>query len=262
MPEAVSEKKLEQKLEKKVEKALEPRLEKEIEKKVEARLEKSVGKSLEQKVEKRLAPVVEKSLEKKLGKDLGIPKIAEPKAAIVDFSKDALAKSSVSIHVDDYEFIFSDFDPRPFQKRALSEDFLREAKRFAVETRSGSALELSILLPSSSRKPEIEAIVKKRLREHFRNSLLEVKREHDWIVNRGSLMVLAGFAMTLGAAAIAYYLGESSFLFVLLFVILEPAGWFTFWTGLDQLFYQAREAKPNLSFYEKMSRAEIGFSSY
>lgn len=44
--------------------------------------------------------------------------------------------------------------------------------------------------------------------------------------------------------------------------LLEPAGWFTAWTGMDQLFYTAYEHKADLDFYKKMADAEIKFSSY
>jgi len=245
MPDAVSEKKLEKRLEK----DLEPRLERDIEKEVEKNFEPAMEKRIEKKIEKDIGR------DWKLTKDLGI------KTAFVGVSKGLLSKSSVSIHVDDYDFIFSDFDPRPFSKRALSEDFLREARRFAVESKAGS-LELDILIPKSSRNLEVEATVKKRLRDNFRNGFEELRKEHDWLVKKGIFMAIAGFAMTIGAACVSFYLGQSSLLFVILFVVLEPAGWFTFWTGLDQLFYEARKERPELEFYEKMSKADISFSSY
>ncbi|HIH21333.1 MAG TPA: hypothetical protein HA222_01565 [Candidatus Diapherotrites archaeon] len=230
-------------------------LEKKIEAKVEEKIEKDVEKKVEQKIEKQAEKRIEQKVEKKFGKE-----ISEIKAEL-EAEKEFVAKSPISIHVDSYDFIFDDFDPRPFSQRALSDDFLREAKKFALEVKPG-VLELNFLIHESIRKQEIEATIKKRLHEHFRKSLAESKKEHDWIVKKGSIMVLAGFAMTLGAAAIGYYFGEASFLFVLIFVILEPAGWFTFWTGLDQLFYEARKTRPNLEFYAQMSKAEINFQSY
>jgi hypothetical protein len=44
-------------------------------------------------------------------------------------------------------------------------------------------------------------------------------------------------------------------------VLLEPAGWFTFWEGLDLLVMRGRNADPELDFYRKMSGARISFSS-
>ncbi|MFH1510969.1 MAG: hypothetical protein ABIF10_04700, partial [Candidatus Woesearchaeota archaeon] len=45
----------------------------------------------------------------------------------------------------------------------------------------------------------------------------------------------------------------------LLLVVMEPAGWFTMWTGLDKIFSEAK--KPEYKFYKKMAEAKIGFYS-
>jgi hypothetical protein len=44
-------------------------------------------------------------------------------------------------------------------------------------------------------------------------------------------------------------------------VLLEPAGWFTFWEGLDQVLFRAKEITPDLAFYRKMTGAKISFTS-
>ena len=47
--------------------------------------------------------------------------------------KELLEKTQISLWLDDYADIFSDFDPRPFSQRALSDDFLNEAKKVVRE---------------------------------------------------------------------------------------------------------------------------------
>jgi hypothetical protein len=47
-----------------------------------------------------------------------------------------------------------------------------------------------------------------------------------------------------------------------LHVLLEPAGWFAVWFGLDQLFYGARERAHEHAFYRKMARADVAFTAY
>ena len=47
-----------------------------------------------------------------------------------------------------------------------------------------------------------------------------------------------------------------------LVVFLEPAGWFLFWEGSDLVIFDSKKKKPDLEFYEKMTRANIGFLSY
>ncbi len=47
--------------------------------------------------------------------------------------KELLNKARLSIWLDIYDDIFSDFDSRPFHERALSDDFIHEAKKMAKE---------------------------------------------------------------------------------------------------------------------------------
>ena len=57
---------------------------------------------------------------------------------------------AVSLWLDTYEDIFSDFDPHPYGQRALSEDFLAEARR-AVRDRRDEVPELRFLVPTQIR---------------------------------------------------------------------------------------------------------------
>ncbi|MBI4652464.1 hypothetical protein HY745_14550 [Candidatus Desantisbacteria bacterium] len=73
----------------------------------------------------------------------------------------------VSLQIDSYDDIFSDFDPRPFSERTLSDDFLLESKKAFREKESGR-FELRFLIPIKERKLESEKIIKKRLTDHFK----------------------------------------------------------------------------------------------
>jgi len=47
-----------------------------------------------------------------------------------------------------------------------------------------------------------------------------------------------------------------------LVILLEPGGWFLFWEGLNLIIFETKEETPDFSFYEKMSKCSINFSSY
>jgi len=86
------------------------------------------------------------------------------------------AAGAVSLWLDTYEDIFSDFDPRPYAHRALSEDFLAEARR-AVLDRRDDVPELLFLVPTDARTLDDEAIIRRRLRDHFRRHADRLTRE-------------------------------------------------------------------------------------
>ena len=69
-------------------------------------------------------------------------------------------ESNISLKVNRYNDIFSSFDPRHYSVRALSVDFLDEAKRASID-KDSKKIELRLLIPRNLRKLEIERTIKK-----------------------------------------------------------------------------------------------------
>lgn len=176
-----------------------------------------------------------------------------------DEKKKILDLSEVSLTLDTYDDIFSDFDPRVYSQRALSYDLLGELKR-ATREREGK-MQLKFIIPREIRNWENEDLIKNRLRSHFKRHYLILLDETNKIKRKGITMAVLGAAM-ISAAAYISFLKLTSFMWHLLIIILEPAGWFTAWTGLDEIYYTAKQKKEELDFYEKMSNSDIEFVSY
>ncbi|MCU0642339.1 MAG: hypothetical protein MUF61_02050 [archaeon] len=172
-----------------------------------------------------------------------------------------MAKAEVSLILDSYNEIFSDFDPRPDSQRALSVDFLDEAKRATREIKPG-VFELRFLIPAALRRLDKEAVIKKRLKDHFKKHHEMLEKERAGVVKKGSLFLVFGFVfMILGAFVLAYYHGISLFKEILV-VIFQPAGWFFFWEGLDLIIFSSKEKSSDLEFYRKMTTADFVFTHY
>jgi hypothetical protein len=45
----------------------------------------------------------------------------------------------------------------------------------------------------------------------------------------------------------------------LLFIVIEPAGWFLIWMGLDYVFFENKLRKADREFYRKVAKALINF---
>ena len=157
-----------------------------------------------------------------------------------------LQKSEVSLWLDHYDDIFSDFDPRPYSQRAISDDFLKEAKKVTREIKPG-VLELRFLIPGNHQKAEHENMIRKRLREHFRKHADIVEAEQRMMVRKGALMALTGFLLLIVAAWVDYSNG-GEFIWSVVAVVLEPAGWFTIWVGFDSILFKSKEKKPDHEF--------------
>jgi len=185
-----------------------------------------------------------------------VEKIVEEK------EREILEKGEVSLLLENYGDIFSDFDPRPFSHKALSVDFLDESKRATREMEFG-AFQLRFLLPKTERNSETEYMVRKRLREHFKKHHDILEKEKSKVVRQGIYFIGLGVAFMLMAAFVLYrYHDVLSLTKEMLVVMLEPGGWFLFWEGLDLVIFKSNVVKPDLHFYKKMTSAEIIFSYY
>ena len=173
---------------------------------------------------------------------------------------ETLAKHEVSLWLDDYSDLFSDFDPRPYSQRTLSQDFLKELER-ATKELDPDHFTLILLMPKNLRKLEDESIIKKRLKEHFKKHALLLEQEHNKLMIKGIMLTALGFLL-MGGATYLYHYAETNIFYSFLTVLFEPAGWFTVWYGLDHMVYFRKAKKPEFEFYKKMSTAEIKFSSY
>ena len=166
-------------------------------------------------------------------------------------------EGNISLILDNYDDIFSDFDPRPYTVRALSDDFLNECKKAIAD--KGNQIELRFLLPKKERNKDDEQGIKKRLRHHFQKHYFEKHREIRKIRTNGILWFFLG-AIIMSAGTFLYKM--QGFFFNFLFILAEPSGWFFFWEGLGKIFITSKTKLPDYIFYKKMSNAEIIFSDY
>ncbi len=171
-----------------------------------------------------------------------------------------LENSKISLWIDSFNEIFSDFDPRPYSKRELSTDFLMEAKRFARENLKGN-FDLVILMPTNLRDLKNETIIKKRIKEHFQTQLKYLKKKRKEILTRGLGFISLGVIFMIITTFILFAIANPNFLIIFLGVIGEPAGWFLFWEGLNLTIFDSNERKSDLDFNLKMSKVNIVFDS-
>ena len=169
--------------------------------------------------------------------------------------------SNISLWLDSYGDIFSDFDPRPYSQRTLSDDFLHEAIKVSREKAEG-ALELRLLIPTAKRNLYSESVIKKRLKEHFKTHFDNLKKEANSITQKGILFTIIGVILMLSASYILFTYHERNFSVLFISTLFEPASWFLFWEGLGLVIFKSKKKNLDLEFYRKMSKCEIHFVSY
>ncbi|MEI7719170.1 MAG: hypothetical protein WCI72_04840 [archaeon] len=186
--------------------------------------------------------------------------MAEVNGELDNSQIEKLREGNISLIIEDYNDLFSDFDPRSYSERAISDDFLQECNR-AARDKSEDGVELRILTPKAKRNLKEEWKIKKRLKEHFTNHFKKEEQKIRKIKAEGFLWFVLGtvFILALTALEDSAFTG---FFIQIIKTILEPAGWFSFWEGLGKIFIVAKEKSTGFEFYRKMAKAEVNFIEY
>jgi len=163
----------------------------------------------------------------------------------------------LSLWLDTYDDIYSDFDSRNYLKRRISEDFIDEL-RMSLKYRKDQPDALILMLPGSQRHADIEKEITISIREQIKerlNMLLEKVRN---ILVRGLLLLCAGLFL-MGISAFVTLKNPGGYLPLLLRISLEPASWFMLWTGLDLLIYDYRKTRKEKLFYDILTSMKVHF---
>lgn len=167
--------------------------------------------------------------------------------------------SEVRFAINNYEDIFSDFDPRPVPLKGFSEDFLQEAKRAAIVKEE--KIDFIFMIPKAGRNIKEETKIEDRLKKYFRKHLHILEKEKKKVIKKGLSFTIVGVILMFAATYLFFKFQNASFAASFFTIMLEPASWFLFWEGLDLIIFEAKEVDPNLDFHKKMANARIRFVS-
>lgn len=169
----------------------------------------------------------------------------------------------ISLKLEHYDDIFSDFDMRPHAKRALSVDFLDEIKR-ASKDKTEDGIELMLHVPVGGRDEVLEATILERLAAHFARHFGLLSKEKNKVMGLGIGMVVLGIICMVMATLIIFKDPADDMVLSFLVVFLEPAAWFLLWEGMDQIIFHSKNINPELEFYRKManSHGHVSFKAY
>lgn len=113
--------------------------------------------------------------DKKREEEQASSKAIDPDLIAEDINR-VLMQKNISLILDSYDDIFSDFDPRPYSEKALSDDFLSECRK-ASRDKKDDEVELRLLVPAQKREINDETKIKRRLKDHFQKHFNEKSNE-------------------------------------------------------------------------------------
>jgi hypothetical protein len=167
--------------------------------------------------------------------------------------------NTITLWLDNYTDIYSDFDSRHYLKRRISEDFLLEI-RTEINNSSSTFNNIELLLPSAMRNTETEKIIAEGLNNYFKKQYhIQQNKCSDKFKNGLKLFIIGVIVMLLNTWVSNYF--KESFHIIFLRILLEPAGWFLLWAAFDFLFYDYKKLKLESNFYKQMSKTTINFNN-
>lgn len=174
-------------------------------------------------------------------------------------ARDLKTFAEINILLNKYDDIFSDFDLNPYADRTLSDDFISQAKKMAKHKKANKII-LHFFVPLNKRNEADEEIIINRLGTYFSAIHNQLTIDIKKTTIKGLLLSLLGISLMLAASYLSFIKTQVYYAHLLL-VFFEPAGWFLLWAGLDNLVYDSKNDKKELSFYTKMISAKIEFST-
>ena len=97
-----------------------------------------------------------------------------------------------------------------------------------------------LYLPSPERRESLEPVIKKSMKNFFEDQCIQARIKAGKKLRTGILLVFLGCCSMLINAYIGLQHQQNGVLTIVK-VILEPAGWFMIWTGMDALFYDLKK---------------------
>jgi len=166
--------------------------------------------------------------------------------------------SSADFWLDKYQEMFSDFDPAPFERRMISEDFIEAVTRRFPEG-SEEEIHFRISVPKAERSTKTEAVIVKRLKSYFRKMADRQEKSLRADQKRGAIYFVAGCVLLLTFVWVG--LNMESVISQLLGVVFLPLGWFGVWEGTSRILSAPERYQKKLSLYQKLAGAKYEFFS-
>ena len=166
--------------------------------------------------------------------------------------------SSADFWLDQYQEMFSDFDPAPFERRMISQDFIGAMTRRFPEG-SEEEIHFRISVPKSKRSTKTESVIVKRLKTYFRKMADRQGKSLHTDQKRGAMYFVAGCALLLAFVWVG--LNMESFISQLLGVVFLPLGWFGVWEGTSKILSAPERYQKKLSLYTELAKAKYEFFS-
>ena len=165
----------------------------------------------------------------------------------------------LSLWLDDYGDIYSDFDSRNYLKRRVSADFINEL-RFALKNKNERINDLVLFVPKDKRDNSIEQQIIKNLKNYFSLQLHSYNEKYNKNLKKGISLFITAILLMVVNSIVSFRL-HNNLLSSIIRILLEPSGWFLVWISFDMLYYDLQKSKEDKYFFRELTEIQIIFQS-
>lgn len=169
--------------------------------------------------------------------------------------------AELSLWLDNYDDLYSDFDARALLKRRISEDFIHELE-VAFKRREENTDALVLQLPVAIRNETDEKLIMERLYNHFNREYESAKTELKLHTRRNILFLCISIIVMTLDVLVSTRSAQSPQLLKETRIFLEPAGWFFFWNSMEYFFFLRQAESGKAKFWNIVGGWKILFKSY
>ncbi|MFH0732970.1 MAG: hypothetical protein V2A72_08680 [Candidatus Omnitrophota bacterium] len=166
--------------------------------------------------------------------------------------------NEISVAIDRWDDIFSDFDPSPIEHRTLSEDFIYELKKRHRESKSGRFI-ITIYAPKSLHDEATEKMVINRLKQYFHFRALQEKKQLRGVRITGFVFVACGISSLALLTILTYSKKFTDLTIELIGIVFMPLGWFGLWEGFSRIVDSSPLLRQDENLFIRLSKASYQF---
>lgn len=168
-----------------------------------------------------------------------------------------LKLNSIHISLDEYDDIFSDFDPLPYSDRTLSDDFLKELRKHDLHEKD-QKINIHFSIPKVLRIIKTESLIKKRLKSYFDFRFLNINKKMQYQLFLGIFSFLFGILLLAGEEFLNPFLSQNYLIPVIRIVLVTIGGYVTY-VGFECMLRYRKLSKISISF-QNLAHASFEFS--
>ncbi len=170
-------------------------------------------------------------------------------------NKDGAFKILVALHK--YEDVYSDWDPSPFKRRDIEEDFIEYIWDSALDIPINEDMVIVFLVEESLRDDKKEQHLIKALNNHFVYSLNKVERRYFEEKKKSLRYLIIGIVF-------AFFAYSNIFVGVDLWTKIFEEGiiigtWVFFWEAFYDLFIECRSFRQEIKLIKKFLKTDCVF---